>query len=256
MTARTVICHYHIFKTAGTSLEALLSQNYGEGHISFDGPTRASSIDQASLTRIIRDNPKACAFSSHQTALPAPNLPDLKILPAVMIRHPLLRIRSVFLHEMRDDPHELRTDVMAGFDAWFDELAAGHPNQLQICNLQTNLLCREPDQPPQGHNRDGRPLYDLDNAMKNLASVELLGRVEHFEQDVARFPSLLAAHGLRFRVEAPVSENIGAPDFSLSTEDQLDNLRSQVAANTWKRLLWFNEQDLALWESVCERLGN
>lgn len=173
-----------------------------------------------------------------------------------MVRHPLLRIRSVFLHEMRDDPTQAGVDVMAGFDAWFDELAAGHPNHLQICNLQTNLLCREADHPPQGHNEDGRPLYDLDNAMKNLASVELLGRVEHFEQDVARFPSLLAAHGLRFRIEEPVSENVGAPDFSLSTEDQLDNLRSQVAANTWKRLLWFNEQDLALWESVCERLGN
>ena len=256
MTARTIICHYHIFKTAGTSLEALLSQNYGEGHISFDGPTSASSVDQASLTRTIRDNPEACAFSSHQIALPAPDFPDLKILPAVMIRHPLLRIRSVFLHEMRDDPTQAGVDVMAGFDAWFDELAAGHPNQLQICNLQTNLLCRKPDQPPQGHNEDGRPLYDLDNAMKNLASVELLGRVEHFEQDVARFPSLLAAHGLPFRVEEAVTENVGAPDFSLSTEDQLDNLRSQVAANTWKRLLWFNEQDLALWESVCERLGN
>ena len=60
--------------------------------------------------------------------------------------------------------------------------------------------CTKPDQPPQGHNEDGRPLYDLDNAMKNLASVELLGRVEHFEQDVARFPSLLAAR-LAFRVE-------------------------------------------------------
>ena len=256
MTARTIICHYHIFKTAGTSLKALLSQNYGEGHISFDGPTSASSIDQASLTRTIRDNPEAYAFSSHQIALPAPNLPDLKILPLVMVRHPLLRIRSVFLHEMRDDPTQAGVDVMAGFDAWFDELAAGHPNQLQICNLQTNLLCRKPDQPPQGHNEDGRPLYDLDNAMKNLASVELLGRVEHFEQDVARFPSLLAAHGLPFRVEEAVTENVGAPDFSQSTEDQLDNLRSQVAANTWKRLLWFNEQDLALWESVCERLGN
>ena len=256
MTARTVICHYHIFKTAGTSLEALLRRNYGEGHISFDGPTSASSIDQASLTRIIPDNPRACAFSSHQIALPAPDLPELKILPAVMIRHPLLRVRSVFLHEMRDDPTKSGADVMAGFDAWFDELAAGHPNQLQICNLQTNLLCRAPDQPPKGGNENGRPLYDLDNAMKNLASVTLLGRVEHFEQDVARFASLLTAYGLRFRFEKPISENVGAPDFSLRTEEQLDNFRMQVAAETWDCLLWFNEQDLALWESVCERLGH
>lgn len=256
MTPRTVICHYHIFKTAGTSFEALLRQNYGEGHISFDGPTSASSIGQSSLTRIIRDNPEACAFSSHQIALPAPDSRDLKILPAVIIRHPLLRIRSVFLHEMRDVTTQPGTDVMEGFDAWFDELASGHPNQLQICNLQTNLLCREPDQPPQGRNEGGRPLYDVDNAMKNLAEVTLLGRVEHFERDVARFPSLIAAYGLRFRVEEPISENVGSPDFPLSTEDQLNNFRAQVAAETWDRLLWFNGQDLTLWEWVCERLDH
>lgn len=256
MTARTVICHYHIFKTAGTSFEALLEQNYGEGHISFDGPTSGSSIDQTSLDRIIRENPDALSFSSHQTALPAADSRDLKILPAVFIRHPLLRIRSVFLHEMRDRSAKYAANVMEDFDAWFDELAAGHPNQLQICNLQTNLLCREPDQPPQGRNEGGRPLYDLDNAMKNLVAVELIGRVEHFDQDVARFPSLIAAHGLRFRVEQPISENVGSPDFSLTTQAQLNNFRSQVAATTWDRLLWFNEQDLTLWESVCERLDN
>jgi hypothetical protein len=254
MTTRTVICHYHIFKTAGTSFEALLKQNFGEDHISFDGPTSASSIDQASLTRIIRESPDARAFSSHQIALPAPDSSDLNILPAVFIRHPLLRIRSVFLHGMRDRPVKPAVDVMVDFDAWFGELAAGHPNQLQICNLQTNVLSREPDQPPQGRNEGGRPLYDLDNAMKNLAAVELIGRVEHFDQDVARFPSLIAAHGLRFRVEQPISENVGSPDFSLTTQDQLSNFRSQVAAATWDRLLWFNEQDLTLWESVCERL--
>ena len=256
MIARTVICHYHIFKTAGTSFEALLKQNYSERHISFDGPTIASSIDQPSLTRIIHENPSARSFSSHQIALPAPEPSDLKILPAVFIRHPLLRIRSVFLHEMRDRSVKPAADVMEGFDAWFGELAAGHSNQLQICNLQTNLLCREPDQPPQGRNEGGRPLYDLDNAMENLAAVELIGRVEHFDQDVARFPSLIAAHGLRFRVEQPISENVGSPDFSLSTEDQLNNFRAQVAAETWDRLLWFNGQDLTLWEWVCERLDH
>lgn len=254
MTARTVICHYHIFKTAGTSFEALLKRNYGKDHISFDGPSSSSSIDQASLTRIILDNPDACAFSSHQIALPVPDSRDLKILPAVMIRHPLLRIRSVFLHEMRDQSPDNPADVMEAFDAWFGELVAGHPNQLQICNLQTNLLCREPDQPPQGRNEGGRPLYDLNNAMKNLAAVALLGRVEHFDQDVARFPKLIETHGLRFRVEQPISENVGSPDFALSTQDQLSNFRAQVAVETWDRLLWFNEQDLALWEWVCERL--
>jgi hypothetical protein len=171
-----------------------------------------------------------------------------------MIRHPLLRIRSVFLHEMRGQSAGNPADVMEGFDAWFGELAAGHPNQLQICNLQTNLLCREPDQPPRGRDEGGRPLYDLNMAMKNLDAVELLGRVEHFDQDIARFPSVIEARGLPFRIEQSVSENVGSPDFSLTAQAQLSNFRSQVNAETWERLLWFNQQDLTLWESICERL--
>ena len=254
MTVRTVICHYHIFKTAGTSVETLLKRNYGDGHISFDGPTSASTVDRSQLTEVIRAHPSAHSFSSHQISLPTPKPSDITVLPLVMIRHPLLRIRSAFLHEMRDQSVDNPADVMEGFDAWFGELASGHPNQLQICNLQTNLLCRKPDQPPRGRNEGGRPLYDLSMAMKNLDAVELLGRVGHFDQDIARFPSLIAARGLPFRIEHPVSENVGSPDFSLSTEDQLNNFRAQVAAETWDRLLWFNEQDLTLWEWVCERL--
>lgn len=254
MTARTVICHYHIFKTAGTSFEAILRQNYGDQHVSFDGPTSASSIDQATLLNVIHSNPDAHSFSSHQISLPVPVTSMLNILPVVFVRHPLLRIRSAYLHVMRHQTSCPATDVMAGFDAWFNELAEGHADQLQICNLQTNLLCRQPDQAPKGRNDQGRPLYDLKNAIKNLEAVKLLGRVEHFDEDVARFAPVIEREGLPFRLQNPVTENIGAPDFEEASEEQLDNFRKRIRPDTWDRLVWFNEQDIELFESVCRRL--
>ena len=254
MTMRTVICHYHIFKTAGTSFEAILRQNYGDQHVSFDGPTSASSIDHATLLQVIHSNPNARSFSSHQISLPVPATSTLRILPVVFIRHPLLRIRSAYLHEMRHQTSHPATDVMADFDAWFNELAQGHANQLQICNLQTNLLCRQPDQPPRGRNDQGRPLYDLSHAIKNLEAVKLLGRVEHFDQDVARFAPIIEEEGLSFRLQHPAAENIGAQDFAQTAQEQLDNFHQQIRPDTWERLIWFNEQDIELFESVCRRL--
>ena len=254
MTTRTVICHYHIFKTAGTSFETILRQNYGDHHVSFDGPTSASSIDHATLLQVIHSNPNARSFSSHQISLPVPATSTLCILPAVFIRHPLLRIRSAYLHEMRHQTSHPATDVMADFDAWFNELAQGHANQLQICNLQTNLLCRQPDQPPRGRNDQGRPLYDLNHAIKNLEAVKLLGRVEHFDKDVARFAPIIEEEGLSFSLQHPAAENIGAPDFAQTAEEQLNNFRQRIRPDTWERLIWFNEQDIELFESVCRRL--
>ena len=99
-------------------------------------------------------------------------------------------------------------------------------------------------------------MYDLTMAMINLDAVELLGRVEYFDEDIARFPSVIEAHGLPFRIEHSVSENVGSPDFSQATQAQLSNFRSQVTAATWDHLLWLNEQDLTLWESVCARLDH
>ncbi len=256
MEQRNVLLHYHIFKTAGTSFETILRRNYGDQHVSFDGPASASSIDHATLLKVIHNNPDAHSFSSHQISLPVPTTSRLRILPVVFVRHPLLRIRSAYLHEMRHHTGQPATDLMADFDAWFNELAQGHANQLQICNLQTNLLCRQPDQPPKGCNHEGRPLYDLNNAIKNLEAVKLLGRVEYFYQDVARFTSIIEEEGLSFRLHYPVTENVGAPDFAQAAEEQLDNFRQRIRPATWERLIWFNEQDIELFESVCRKLDS
>jgi len=252
MTTRTFICHYHIFKTAGTSFERVLINNFGKHHLSFDGPTASSCISQKDLTKVIESNPTLASLSSHQISLPAPVSDQFLALPVVFVRHPILRIRSVFLHEHRQDLTRSQSPLQ-GFEAWFDKLVAGHPNQLQICNLQTNLLCREANSPPRGVNTDGRPLYDLDAALKNLSEVPCVGRAEYFDEDVASFIPTLAAAGIRLDYQKRVTENVGAPDFGLSLEQQLENMRSQISATTWEQLHWFNHQDVALFEAVCRR---
>lgn len=252
---RTIICHYHIFKTAGTSFERVLRNNFGQRHLSFDGPKTSSMITQPELIKVIHTRPNLASISSHQITLPAPMSDQFLALPVVFVRHPILRIRSVFLHENRNAPEPLESP-MEGFDAWFEELVAGHPNQLQICNLQTNLLCREANSSPKGVNANGRPLYDLEAALRNLSEVPCIGRAECFDEDVASFIPQLAAAGIEFDYPSRVAENVGAPDFGLSLEQQLDNMQAALSKPTWDKLHWFNHQDIALFEAVCNRLSS
>ena len=112
MTQRNVIVHHHIFKNAGTTFERVLDENYGDKHLSFDGPFTFSHISQDQLAAIIERHPSHVAFSSHQIHLPAPSSLSFRAIPVVFVRHPLLRIRSVFLFEERnahnDDSSENR----------------------------------------------------------------------------------------------------------------------------------------------------
>jgi len=83
--------------------------------------------------------------------------------------------------------------------------------------------------------------------------VPYVGRTEYFDEDVASFIPTLAAAGIRLDYQRRVTENVGAPDFGLSLEQQLDNMRSQISATTWEQLHWFNQQDVALLEAICRR---
>ena len=118
MQQRNVLLHYHIFKNAGTTFERVLDENYGDGHITFDGPFSFSVINQDQLSTIIQRHPNAVACSSHQIHLPPPSATQFRPIPVVFIRNPLLRIRSVFLFGERSTEKVLETvkrpDPLAG----------------------------------------------------------------------------------------------------------------------------------------------
>jgi hypothetical protein len=108
MTDRNVLLHYHIFKNSGTTFERVLNDNYGEQHISFDGPFPFSHINQDQLSMIVERHPAAVACSSHQIHLPVPSSMAFRAIPVVFIRNPMLRIRSVYFFSQRQNQSEER----------------------------------------------------------------------------------------------------------------------------------------------------
>ncbi|MFL2502663.1 MAG: sulfotransferase family 2 domain-containing protein [Luminiphilus sp.] len=264
MQQRNVLLHYHIFKNAGTTFERVLDENYGDGHIKFDGPFSFSVINQDQLGAIIQRHPNAMACSSHQIHLPPPSAMSFRPIPVVFIRNPLLRIRSVFLFNKPRAERVVEkvtlSDPLAGLEEWINQKLSGDKNLLQICNLQTSMLSRCYNLPPKCEEREGRVEYDLQRAVNNLSLVPCVGRVEYFDTDVSSFTETLTGYDIPFAYKKRKAENVSSPDYKDTVEAQLRAMERSLSPETWQKLHWLNHQDLALYEITHEmvekRLAN
>ena len=262
MQQRNVLLHYHIFKNAGTTFERVLDENYGDGHITFDGPFSFSVIDQDQLSTIIQRHPNAIACSSHQIHLPPPSATRFRPIPVVFIRNPLLRIRSVFLFGKRSAGKVLetgtRSESLAGLEEWITQKLWENPEL--ISNMQTSMLSRCYKLPPKLEWREGRANLDLQLAINHLSGVPCLGRVEYFDIDVSSFSETLSRYGLPFVYTKRKAENVSSPDHQSTVEEQLRSIEQSLSPETWQKLNWLNHQDLALYEIAHEmvekRLAN
>ncbi|MEP1869056.1 MAG: hypothetical protein ABJJ44_05975, partial [Paraglaciecola sp.] len=97
----TAIFHYHLFKNAGTSLDASFKENFsGDEWVTNEFPAQpAKNRDLA--RQWISENPQALCFSSHTAFLPPPNIEGRKLLPVIFVRHPIDRIASAYSFEKK-----------------------------------------------------------------------------------------------------------------------------------------------------------
>ena len=250
MKKRNVLLHYHIFKNAGTTFERVLDENYGNRHITFDGPFSFSSVNQDQLSTIIQRHPEAIACSSHQIHLPAPTSISFRPIPVIFMRHPLLRIRSIFLFNRRTsvcDKDDL-TPAVDGFEEWLISTLKSDLSCLQISNSQTGFFSRPYNLPAKRERKGDSAHFDLQLAINNISVAPCVGRVEHFDVDVNSFSETLARYGMDFAYQKGSAENISAPDHGAPMEQQLKSMQDSVSTETWQKLRKLNDQDLALYE--------
>lgn len=92
---RHVLLHYHIFKNAGSSVDALLREAFGERHLSYD-PKDRQLVDGEGLRAAILARPDLRSLSTHQGRPPVPEIPGAKVYPVVFVRDPILRAASAY----------------------------------------------------------------------------------------------------------------------------------------------------------------
>ncbi|MDO5642258.1 MAG: hypothetical protein Q4G26_07725, partial [Paracoccus sp. (in: a-proteobacteria)] len=160
---RTVLVHYHIYKNSGTSFEQVLDESFGPAHERFDGPYPFFIIHQDQLDLIIRRRVQAVAFSSHQVLLPQPSAVDYRVIAATFLRHPVLRLGSIYRYKRGSGDGSMTAELASAHDfaGWLRE-SFRHPTELtQISNAQTRYFAGSYGRPAQPEARPEGLLYDL-----------------------------------------------------------------------------------------------
>lgn len=282
---RSVIVHYHTFKNSGTSFDELLTANYEDDHLCFDGPFPYTMFNQQELLKVIRRNPAKIAFSSHSIRLPVPTDLFHNTIAAVFVRHPILRIRSVYGFEMRsagvgstikkalkktlhgsagaaDATPPLLSDNPS-FDEWVTYLRNDQTMNLNaglLSNSQTHMFCGVfgsvglaknvfPGSP------DAFRISDLDQAKRNVLTVPLLARTETYDNDVQRFPAILAEYGIDFNYQELPAANVTHQGIGQPIDQRLEQIRNELSEENWEWLLSANQQDAELYEFCNQLLG-
>lgn len=247
---RTVICHYHIYKNSGTSFDALLSENYGDQHLCFDGPFPFFTIDQEQFLRIIERKQNIIAFSSHQTQLPVPASLDFHVLPVVFVRHPLLRIQSVYRFKRQEYDGTLTSEnaQKMEFEEWLLHCFSDRQEITHVSNVQTRILGAAYRQRPLIRRGAVAMEYDIQQALRNIESVTLLARTEFFNDDVRRFPEVLKKYDINFEFKKAVPANVTTNNHYMSIDERLDEFKNSLSVGVYERLVTANKQDLQLFD--------
>ena len=255
---REVLAHIHIFKNAGTSLDELFHRSFGTAFKAVDPEHEADVWSEEELLEVVRADPRLLCISSHQIRQPLIGDSRIKILPYFLIRHPISRLKSVYEY-LRQQAQPDRISEMAQTLAFktFVQTCQGFPNTERLVrNFQTGVLGRSGALEEQRRDRRWewhQPVGEehLLEALKFMESVPTVGVVERLEDSVA---ALCAAYALRFpQLGKHVFHANRSQEFKPLPE-QLDEIREEVGAEFYDRLLQQNAMDLALWDAANRRL--
>lgn len=239
-----LLIHYHIFKNAGTSVDRMLKANFGDRWADREFTETPPARRHQSIRAFLEQRSELQAFSSHTAPLPEPDLPDRAIVPILFVRHPLLRVRSAYGFERRQDATTRgavlakATDLRGYVTTFLDD-----PRARQARNFQSVRFAS---------GTPGRPAQERERALATLARLPFVGLVEAYDESVARLGALIAPLFPEFRAVA-LHENATASDPAASTDDQLAALREELGPDLYDRLIAENACDLELFDTVRAR---
>jgi hypothetical protein len=234
---RKVIFHYHLFKNAGTSVDAILKANFANRWVTreFNGPQTAIL---AQVSDWLGQEKDAVAFSSHTATLPPPKIEDVEIYPIIFIRHPIDRIASAYYFEKKqisDNPSAIlakNTDLSGYIDAHL-----AHGNISQCRNFQSHRLA-------QWFIGVRGEMPEL--ALQAIEALPFIGLVEAFDESIHCLSQWLSAHFPEFRPMA-IAKNVGRTTETL--EQKLADIRTEIGEARYEALLVANASDMAVFHA-------
>ena len=236
---RTVVLHYHLFKNAGTSLDAAFKENLEPDEWVTDEFSGNPEANRAQVTRWIQDNTHARVFSSHTAALPPPKIKKTRVIPVIFLRHPLDRIASAYDFESRQDADGFGATLARNTDlSGYVETRLSLPNDRQCRNFQTHRLSMH--YPPSKGS-------ELNRATRAVRKLPFVGIVDSFADSLNQLTKILEQKDFSIEELRPLERNVGQR-VRAPLDERVSKIESRMNPTSFKALVDANEDDLALYD--------
>lgn len=246
---RKLIVHYHLFKNAGSAVDSILRQSFGEQWIAFDKAESAAKILPSELDAFISANPGALAISSHHALLPVPESSAYEVFPLVFVRHPIARARSAYLFEWQK---QLGLEEPKGSFCEYVQQKLVDNNHGAIRNFhvaQLTNLAIEGERPTY----EATPEERLARAKRRLDSLPFFGLVEQFQESLVRLHFYLKYHFPELKVE---NRTVNATQkIEQNLDAKLIAIRAELGPELYSLLEKKNKLDLAFYRYAYQRFN-
>jgi len=180
---RVVIIHCHIFKNTGATFDWSLKRIYGEDFfIHRDDKKMEEGAEY--LREFLCKYMHIKALSSHHIRFPLPEIPNTKLLPAFILRHPIDRVGSIYLFEGKKDAQTRETITAKNMS--FQEYVLWRmksEGEEIIKNFQTRYcLEKQPEVISE---------KDFKIAQKRIEETSLLGVADYYDESMVLFEEAL-----------------------------------------------------------------
>lgn len=242
---RNIILHYHLFKNAGTSLDAALKKTMATDEWQTREFPPQPAMNRQQLIEWIEDNPQAICFSSHTAILPPPAISHAQVFPVIFMRHPIDRIASAYAFEHKQTDNNGFGAVLARNTtfAGYVETRLSLSFDRQCRNFHADRLAAM--YPADEGN-------ELERALKAIDQLPFIGIVEQFNQSLTQLQNKLHQHGLNQIQLNPAAENVSR-DISIRLEQKLSAIEQELGNRVYEQLVEANQDDLQLYQHACRK---
>lgn len=243
---RSVLVHYHIFKNAGSSLDAILRESLGAAWLPWDPGPAYSAHGPQQVMQIVAAHPTVRAISSHTIRPPFPVMDETRVLPLFFLRDPILRVASVYKYERKlsGETESQRVALSSTFPEYVRwRLRPG--GQPVVRNFQVVYLSGE-----QLRYEDPRKVVVTEEAFRRavvlLEQAPFFGIVERFADSVRLFERCL-------KDEFPEIKWLEKSENTTGTQlSTLNEIRAELGEELYAELEDANRYDRRLYERANE----
>ncbi len=240
---RKVLIHYHMFKNAGTSVDAILRRNFGNRWINTEFPPQGQANHQDAVRWLILDNPNLAAISSHTLMLPAPEIDGVEVFPILFVRHPLDRLKSAYEFERKQEAMTAGSKLAKARDfAGYVRARLAIPGDRSCRDFHAHRLAMAV---PVGEGTE------RERALMALDRLPFVGLVEAFEASAAVLQERVRGMFQEFRAFDVWENSTTARGKPL--EVRLDAIREELGEECFALVVAANEADLNLYDRVRQR---